>query len=215
MKFFLDTANIDSIKYFADMGLVDGVTTNPSLVAKEGRDFREIIREIAEIVDGPISAEVLSTDAEGMVREAVELSGIHENIVIKIPMTREGVKATHLLANRGIKVNMTLIFSPAQALLAMKAGARFISPFIGRLDDISFDGMELVVAVREILNNYDFDCEIIVASVRHPLHVVEAARLGADIATIPPSVMEKLFNHPLTDIGLERFLKDWNSAFKK
>jgi len=214
MKFFLDTANLDSIKYFADMGLVDGITTNPSLVAKEGRGFKELIKEIAEIVDGPISAEVLSTDVEGMVREAVELSEIHENIVIKIPMTRDGIKATHLLANKGIKVNMTLIFSPAQALLAAKAGARYVSPFVGRLDDISHDGMELISITREILDNYDFECEIIVASIRHPLHVIEAARMGADIATIPPSVMEKLFNHPLTDIGLERFLKDWNSAFK-
>lgn len=215
MKFFLDTANVESIKYFADMGLVDGVTTNPSLVAKEGRDFEDVIREISEIVDGPISAEVLSTDVDGMVREALELSEIHENIVIKVPMTKDGIKATHILANKGVKVNMTLIFSPAQALLALKAGARFISPFIGRLDDISCSGMELVVAVREILDNYDFECEIIVASIRHPLHVVEAARLGADIATIPPSVMEKLFNHPLTDVGLERFLKDWSNAFKK
>ncbi len=215
MKFFLDTANVESIKYFADMGLVDGVTTNPSLVAKEGRNFEDVIREISEIVDGPISAEVLSTDVDGMVREALELSEIHENIVIKVPMTKDGIKATHILANKGVKVNMTLIFSPAQALLALKAGARFISPFIGRLDDISCSGMELVVAVREILDNYDFECEIIVASIRHPLHVVEAARLGADIATIPPSVMEKLFNHPLTDVGLERFLKDWSNAFKK
>ncbi len=215
MKFFLDTANVESIKYFADMGLVDGVTTNPSLVAKEGRNFEDVIREISEIVDGPISAEVLSTDVDGMVREALELSEIHENIVIKVPMTKDGIKATHILANKGVKVNMTLIFSPAQALLALKAGARFISPFIGRLDDISCSGMELVVAVRDILDNYDFECEIIVASIRHPLHVVEAARLGADIATIPPSVMEKLFNHPLTDVGLERFLKDWSNAFKK
>ena len=215
MKFFLDTANIEKIRYFADMGLVDGVTTNPSLIAKEGRDFESVIKEITQIVDGPISAEVLSTNSEGMIQEALRLSEIHENIVIKIPMTKDGIKATHVLANKGVKVNMTLIFSPAQALLAAKAGARYVSPFVGRLDDISHDGMELISVTREILDNYDFDCEIIVASIRHPLHVVEAARMGADIATIPPDVMEKLFKHPLTDIGLERFLNDWKNAFGK
>ncbi len=215
MKFFLDTANVEKIKYFADMGLVDGITTNPSLIAKEGRSFESVIKEITQIVDGPISAEVLSTNSEGMIQEALKLSEIHENIVVKIPMTKDGIKATHVLANKGVKVNMTLIFSPAQALLAAKAGARFISPFVGRLDDISHDGMELIAVTREILDNYDFDCEIIVASIRHPLHVVEAARMGADIATIPPDVMEKLFKHPLTDIGLERFLNDWKSAFGK
>ncbi len=215
MKFFLDTANIEKIKRFADMGLVDGVTTNPSLIAKEDRDFESVIKEITQIVDGPVSAEVLSTNSEGMIQEALKLSELHENIVIKIPMTKDGIKATHVLANKGVKVNMTLIFSPAQALLAAKAGARFISPFVGRLDDISHDGMELIAVTREILDNYDFDCEIIVASIRHPLHVVEAARMGADIATIPPGVMEKLFKHPLTDIGLERFLSDWKNAFGK
>jgi len=215
MKFFLDTANVEKIKYFADMGLVDGVTTNPSLIAKEGRNFEDVIKEITQIVDGPISAEVLSTNSEGMIQEALKLSEIHESIVIKIPMTRDGIKATHVLANKGVKVNMTLIFSPAQALLAAKAGARYISPFVGRLDDISHDGMELVSTTREILDNYDFDCEIIVASIRHPLHVIEAARMGADIATIPPDVLEKMFKHPLTDIGLERFLNDWKNAFGK
>ena len=215
MKFFLDTANIEKIKHFADMGLVDGVTTNPSLIAKEGRDFESVIKEITQIVDGPISAEVLSTNSESMIQEALRLFEIHENIVIKIPMIKDGIKATHVLANKGVKVNMTLIFSPAQALLAAKAGARYVSPFVGRLDDISHDGMELISVTREILDNYDFDCEIIVASIRHPLHVVEAARMGADIATIPPDVMEKLFKHPLTDIGLERFLSDWKNTFGK
>ncbi len=215
MKFFLDTANVEKIKYFADMGLVDGVTTNPSLIAKEGRNVEDVIKEIIQIVDGPISAEVLSTNSEGMIQEALKLSGIHENIVIKIPMTKDGIKATHVLANKEIKINMTLIFSPSQALLAAKAGARYISPFVGRLDDISHDGLELVSIAREILDNYDFDCEIIVASIRHPLHVVEAARMGADIATIPPDVLEKMFKHPLTDIGLERFLNDWKNVFGK
>ncbi len=215
MKFFLDTANVEKIKYFADMGLVDGVTTNPSLIAKEGRNVEDVIKEIIQIVDGPISAEVLSTNSEGMIQEALKLSGIHENIVIKIPMTKDGIKATHVLANKEIKINMTLIFSPSQALLAAKAGARYISPFVGRLDDISHDGLELVSIAREILDNYDFDCEIIVASIRHPLHVVEVARMGADIATIPPDVLEKMFKHPLTDIGLERFLNDWKNVFGK
>ncbi len=215
MKFFLDTANVEKIKYFAYMGLVDGITTNPSLIAKEGRNFEDVIREITQIVDGPISAEVLSTNSENMIQEALKLSEIHENIVIKIPMTKDGIKATHVLANKGIKVNMTLIFSPSQALLAAKAGARYVSPFVGRLDDISHDGMKLISTIREILDNYDFDCEIIVASIRHPLHVVEAARMGADIATIPPDVLEKMFKHPLTDIGLEKFLNDWKNAFEK
>ncbi len=215
MKFFLDTANVDKIKYYADMGLVDGVTTNPSLVAKEGRNFEEVIKEITSIVDGPISAEVTATDSETMVKQARQLSTIHQNIVIKIPMIKEGIKATHILAKEGIKINMTLIFSPSQALLAAKAGARYVSPFVGRLDDISHIGMELVETIRGILDNYDFECEIIVASIRSPLHVVDAAMMGADIATIPPDVMDKLFNHPLTDIGLAKFMKDWESAFGK
>ncbi len=215
MKFFLDTANVEKIRYFADMGLVDGVTTNPSLIAREGRDFEEVIKEITQIVDGPISAEVISTESEAMIDEAIKLSQIHENIVVKIPMTKDGIKATHVLANKGVDVNMTLIFSPSQALLAAKAGARFLSPFVGRLDDVSHIGMEVVTTIREILDNYDFDCQVIVASIRHPLHVVEAARIGADIATIPPTVMDRLFNHPLTDLGLERFLSDWKDAFKR
>ncbi len=215
MKFFLDTANVDKIKYYADMGLVDGVTTNPSLVAKEGRNFEEVIKEITSIVNGPVSAEVTATDSETMVKQARQLSKMHKNIVIKIPMIKEGIKAAHILAKEGIKINMTLIFSPSQALLAAKAGARYVSPFVGRLDDISHIGMELVETIRGIFDNYDFECEIIVASIRNPLHVVDAAVMGADIATIPPDVMDKLFNHPLTDIGLAKFMKDWESAFGK
>ncbi len=215
MKFFLDTANVEKIKEFAEMGIVDGVTTNPSLIAKEGRNFEEVIKEITQIVDGPISAEVTKDTADEMVSEAEGLASIHDNIVIKIPMTKEGIKATNILAKKGIKVNMTLVFSPAQALLAAKAGARYISPFVGRLDDISHIGTELLLSIREILDNYDFECEIIAASIRNPLHVVEAARIGVDIATIPPAVMEQLFKHPLTDIGIERFKKDWESAFGK
>ncbi len=215
MKFFLDTANVDKIKYYADMGLVDGVTTNPSLVAKEGRNFEEVIKEITSIVNGPVSAEVTATDSENMVKQARQLSKMHKNIVIKIPMIKEGIKAAHTLAKEGIKINMTLIFSPSQALLAAKAGARYVSPFVGRLDDISHIGMELVETIRGIFDNYDFNCEIIVASIRNPLHVVDAAVTGADIATIPPDVMDKLFNHPLTDIGLAKFMKDWESAFGK
>ncbi len=215
MKFFLDTANVDKIKYYADMGLVDGVTTNPSLVAKEGRNFEEVIKEITSIVNGPVSAEVTATDSENMVKQARQLSKMHKNIVIKIPMIKEGIKAAHTLAKEGIKINMTLIFSPSQALLAAKAGARYVSPFVGRLDDISHIGMELVETIRGIFDNYDFNCEIIVASIRNPLHVVDAAVMGADIATIPPDVMDKLFNHPLTDIGLAKFMKDWESAFGK
>ncbi len=215
MKFFLDTANVDKIKYYADMGLVDGVTTNPSLVAKEGRNFEDVIKEIVSIVEGPVSAEVTATDSETMVKQARQLSTIHKNIVIKVPMIKEGIKAAHILAKEGIKINMTLIFSPSQALLAAKAGARYVSPFVGRLDDISHIGMELVETIRGIFDNYDFECEIIVASIRNPLHVVDAAVMGADIATIPPDVMDKLFNHPLTDIGLAKFMKDWESAFGK
>ncbi len=213
MKFFLDTANVNKIRYFSDMGLVDGVTTNPSLIAKEGRNFEDVIKEITSIVDGPISAEVTALDSETMVKQARELSKIHKNIVIKIPMIKEGIKATHILAKEGIRINMTLIFSTSQALLAAKAGARYVSPFVGRLDDISHIGMDLIAQIRTILDNYDFDCEIIVASVRNPLHVVDAAQMGADIATIPPDVMDKLFNHPLTDLGLAKFMKDWEEAF--
>ena len=214
MKFFIDTANIDEIKEANSMGMVDGVTTNPSLIAKEGRDFEEIIKEICEIVDGPISAEVISIDAEGMVKEARELSKIHDNIVVKIPLLVDGLKATRILAEEGIKTNLTLVFSPLQALMAAKAGATYVSPFIGRLDDISQEGLLLVEQIVEIYSNYAYDTEIIVASIRNPLHVLESALMGADIATIPFSVLSKLAAHPLTDKGLKAFLDDWNKAQK-
>ena len=214
MKFFIDTANIDEIKEANDMGMVDGVTTNPSLIAKEGRDFEEIIKEICEIVDGPISAEVVSTDTEGMLEEARKLSKIHKKKKKKIPMLVDGLKATRKLTEEGIKTNVTLVFSPLQALMAAKAGATYVSPFIGRLDDISQEGLLLVEQIVEIYSNYAFDTEIIVASIRNPLHVVESALMGADIATIPFNVLSKLAAHPLTDKGLKAFLDDWNKAKK-
>ena len=214
MKFFIDTANINEIKEANDMGMVDGVTTNPSLIAKEGRDFEEIIKEICKIVDGPISAEVVSTDTEGMLEEARNLSKIHDNIVVKIPMLVDGLKATRTLSEEGIKINVTLVFSPLQALMAAKAGATYVSPFIGRLDDISLEGLLLVEQIVEIYSNYAFDTEIIVASIRNPLHVLESALMGADIATIPFNVLSKLAAHPLTDKGLKAFLDDWNKAKK-
>ena len=214
MKFFIDTANINEIKEANDMGMVDGVTTNPSLIAKEGRDFEEIIKEICDIVDGPISAEVVSTDTEGMLEEARKLSKIHNNIVIKIPMLVDGLKATRKLSEEGIKTNVTLVFSPLQALMAAKAGATYVSPFIGRLDDISQEGLVLVEQIVEIYSNYAFDTEIIVASIRNPLHVLESAMMGADIATIPFNVLSKLAAHPLTDKGLKAFLDDWKRAKK-
>jgi transaldolase len=214
MKFFIDTANINEIKEANDMGMVDGVTTNPSLIAKEGRDFEEIIKEICEIVDGPISAEVVSTDTEGMLEEARKLSKIHDNIVVKIPMLVDGLKATRKLSEEGIKTNVTLVFSPLQALMAAKAGATYVSPFIGRLDDISLEGLLLVEQIVEIYSNYAFDTEIIVASIRNPIHVLESALMGADIATIPFNVLSKLAAHPLTDKGLKAFLDDWNKAKK-
>ena len=214
MKFFIDTANIDEIKEAHSMGMVDGVTTNPSLIAKEGRDFKEIIKEICEIVNGPISAEVISINIEGMVKEARELSKIHDNIVVKIPLLVDGLKATRILAEEGIRTNVTLVFSPLQALMAAKAGATYVSPFIGRLDDISQEGLLLVEQIVEIYSNYAFNTEIIVASIRNPLHVLESALMGADIATIPFSVLGKLAAHPLTDKGLKAFLDDWNQAKK-
>ena len=214
MKFFIDTANIDEIKEANSMGMVDGVTTNPSLIAKEGRDFEEIIKDICKIVDGPISAEVISLETEGMIKEARHLSGIHKNIVVKIPMTVDGLKATRTLHDEGIKTNVTLIFSPLQALMAAKAGATFASPFVGRLDDISHEGLLLVEQMVEIYSNYGFETEVIVASVRNPLHVLDAALLGADIATIPFSVLGKLAAHPLTDKGIQAFLDDWNKSQK-
>ena len=214
MKFFIDTANLDEIKEAHSMGMVDGVTTNPSLIAKEGRDFEEIIRDICAIVDGPISAEVISIDADGMLKEARLLAKIHENIVVKIPMTVDGLKATRSLAEEGVKTNVTLVFSPLQALMAAKAGATFVSPFIGRLDDLSQEGLLLVEQIVEIYSNYAFDTEIIVASIRNPLHVLESALMGADIATIPFDVLAKLAAHPMTDKGLKAFLDDWDKAKK-
>lgn len=215
MKFFLDTGNIDEIREGILLGMVDGVTTNPSLVAKEKRDFDSVVREILEIVEGPVSLEVVSLDAPGMVEEGKTLAGLGENVVVKIPMTAEGLKATRVLSEQGIAVNETLIFSPSQALLAAKAGASYVSPFVGRLDDISHTGMDLVEQILTIFDNYDLNCEVIVASVRNPLHVVEAAMLGAHIATMPFKILEQLIRHPLTDLGIEKFLADWNKVPKK
>jgi transaldolase len=209
MKFFIDTANIEEIREANKLGVIDGVTTNPSLIAKEGRDFKEVINEICEIIDGPISAEAVNPDAEGMVAEGRELSKIHENIVIKIPMTTEGIKATKKLSGEAIKTNVTLVFSPLQALMAAKAGATYVSPFVGRLDDVAHDGMGLVDKIIQIYENYGFTTEIIVASIRNPIHVLDAALMGADIATIPFKVITQIAEHPLTDRGLEKFLDDW------
>src|SRR5215813_13934030 len=212
MKFFLDTASLKEIREGAALGLVDGVTTNPTHLAKESGEPDEILRQICQTVDGPISAEVVATDAEGMVREGRHWAGLHENIVVKCPCTAEGLKATRTLSSEGHRVNMTLVFSPAQALLAAKAGASFVSPFVGRLDDISTPGMELIREIVQIYDNYEFTTEVLVASCRHPIHIVEAAKLGADICTAPPAVIDMLYNHPLTNIGLEKFLKDWEKA---
>ena len=215
MKFFIDTANINEIREAAALGILDGVTTNPSLVSKEGKDFRKLLDEILEIVDGPVSAEVISTDYEGILREAHELSKIHHNIVIKVPLIKEGLKAVRTLTSEKIKTNVTLCFSPSQALLAAKAGATYISPFVGRLDDISHDGMELISQIVQIYKNYDYKTQVLVASIRHPLHLVEAALMGADVSTMPFSVIDKLFNHPLTEMGLEKFLSDWKKSQDK
>lgn len=212
MKVFIDTANIDQIREVNSWGILDGVTTNPTLVSKENKDFKTLVKEICEIVDGPISAEAISLDAEGIITEGRELSQIHPNINVKVPMTEEGIKATKVLSGEGIDVNVTLVFSTAQALIACKAGARFVSPFVGRLDDIGHYGMDVVEETLEMLWNYDFETEVIVASVRHPTHVLEAARMGAHIATVPYGVLKKMFKHPLTDIGIERFLKDWEKV---
>jgi len=209
MKFFIDTANIDEIKEAKDLGMVDGVTTNPSLVAKEGKDFRGLIKDICGIVAGPVSAEVVSLKAGGMVAEAEDLASIADNIVVKVPLIEEGLKAVKILTEKGIKTNVTLCFSPVQALMAAKAGAAYISPFVGRLDDISFVGMDLVEQIAVIYENYAYETEIIVASVRNPTHVLDAALVGADISTIPLKVIRQLIKHPLTDIGLENFLADW------
>lgn len=215
MKFFIDTANINEIKEAAALGILDGVTTNPSLVSKEGKDFRKLLDEILAIVDGPVSAEVISTDYDGIIKEAHELAKIHKNIVIKVPLIKEGLKAVRTLSSENINTNVTLCFSASQALLAAKAGATYISPFVGRLDDISHDGMELISQIVQIYKNYNYKTEVLVASIRHPLHLVEAALMGADVCTMPFSVIDRLFNHPLTDIGLEKFLSDWKKTQNK
>ena len=212
MRFFIDTANIEEIKEANELGVICGVTTNPSLIAKEGRDFIEVVKEISTIVDGPISAEVISLDHKGMVEEADKLSKIHKNIVIKLPMTLEGLKATKILSQKGIKTNVTLIFSATQALLAARAGATYVSPFVGRLDDIGQDGLSLIEEIVDIFNVNAIETEIIVASVRNPIHVAQAARMGADIATVPYKVITQMTKHPLTDKGIENFLKDWEGA---
>ena len=215
MKLFLDTANVEHIKEANEMGVICGVTTNPSLIAKEGRNFNEVIKEITEIVDGPISGEVVSEDAAGMIKEGREIAAIHPNMIVKIPMTVEGLKAVKVLASEGIKTNVTLIFSANQALLAANAGATYVSPFLGRVDDISMDGMELVRTIAEIFEVHGINTEIIAASVRHPIHVIEAARAGAHIATVPYALVMQMVKHPLTDAGLEKFKADWASAFGK
>lgn len=214
MKIFIDTANIEEIKAANEWGIIDGVTTNPTLVAKEGKDFKSMVNQILSIVDGPISVEVISTDSEGMVQEALVMSKWSKNIVIKIPMIPEGLKAVKILNEKGIKTNVTLVFSVNQAILAAKAGATYVSPFIGRLDDIGHDGMQIIRDMVQIYKLYGFKTEIIVASVRHPLHVIESAKIGAHVATIPYNVIEKMFKHPLTDNGLEKFLKDWEKVQK-
>jgi transaldolase len=215
LKFFIDTANVEAIRKAHERGMVDGVTTNPSLVAKEGRDFRTVVDEIASFVKGPISLEVVSENAKGMLKEARELNSWIDNAAIKIPMTWEGLKAVKVCADEGIQTNVTLVFSPNQALLAAKAGATFVSPFIGRLDDVGQVGMEVIEGTAQIYANYGYETEIIVASIRHPIHVYEAALIGADIATIPPDVLDKMVHHPLTDVGIRRFLDDWKKVPKK
>jgi transaldolase len=212
MQIFLDTADVDAIREGVSLGVVDGVTTNPTLIAKTGKPLKKVAREICEIVDGPVSLEVVSTDADEMVKEGRKLAKIHQNVVVKIPMIREGLKATKALSAEGIRVNVTLIFSPLQALLAAKNGAFFVSPFIGRVDDIAVDGLSLIEQIIEIYDAYGFETEVLVASVRHPLHIVEAAKMGADVATIPPKVLDQIIRHPLTDIGLQKFLEDWRNA---
>ncbi len=211
MKLFIDTANVDEIIEINEWGVICGVTTNPSLIAKEGRDFKEVVKEISSIVDGPISAEVVSLDKDGMLKEARELAKIHENIIIKIPMTKEGLKAVKVLTGEGIKTNVTLIFSANQALLAARAGATYVSPFVGRLDDIGNEGMDIIEDIYQIFALHGIDTEIIAASIRHPIHVLDAAKAGAHISTIPYKVFVQMLAHPLTDIGIEKFLKDWNS----
>src|ERR687891_309301 len=212
MKLFIDTGNLKEIDSLVPLGIIDGITTNPSLLAKEGGDYRALLKRICQIVKGPTSAEVVSTDAEGMIREGRDLAGIDEHIVVKVPFTKAGVQACKTLSSEGTRVNVTLVFSPAQALLAAKVGATYVSPFVGRIDDIASDGMRVIEEIVEIFENYDFGTEVLVASARSPMHVVQAARMGADICTCPATVIEALFKHPLTDIGLEKFLKDWEKA---
>jgi transaldolase len=212
MKIFIDSGNLKDIETLVPLGIIDGITTNPSLLAKEGGDYRGLLKKICQLVKGPTSAEVVATDTDGMLRQGRELAGIDEHIVVKVPFTRDGVKACKTLASEGIRVNVTLCFSPSQALIAAKVGASYISPFVGRLDDISTSGMQLVQEISEIYRNYKFPTEILVASTRSPMHIVEAARLGADICTCPPAVIDSMFKHPLTDVGLEKFLKDWEKA---
>jgi transaldolase len=212
MKIFTDTGSIKDIQALADLGILDGVTTNPSLMAKERGDSRSIIKEICRIVQGPVSAEVVATDTDGMLREGRDLATIDPHVVVKVPFTKDGVKACRILSSEGVRVNVTLVFSATQALLAAKVGASYVSPFIGRLDDIATTGMDVIEQIVEIFDNYEFATEVLVASVRHPVHVVQAARLGADICTIPPAVIESMFKHPLTDIGLKRFLEDYEKA---
>lgn len=212
MKLFVDTGNIADIQKLADIGIIDGVTTNPSLLAKEPGDFQENLKKICEIVQGPVSGEVTATDFAGMMRQGREIAKLHQHMVVKVPLTRDGIKACKALASEGIRVNVTLCFTPAQALLAAKAGATFVSPFVGRLDDVGTNGMELIHEIVQIFDNYEFRTEVLVASCRHPIHVIEAARVGADVATCPPAVIDQLFNHPLTSIGLEKFLKDWEKV---
>ena len=212
MKLFIDTGNIKEIEALAAVGILDGVTTNPSLLAKESGDYRQILKQICQIVQGPVSAEVVATDTAGMIREGRDLATIDEHIVVKVPFTKEGVRACKALSGEGKRVNVTLIFSPTQAWLAAKAGATYVSPFVGRLDDIGTTGMNLIREIVDIFDNFDYATEVLVASVRHPIHIVEAARMGADVCTVPAAVIEQCFKHPLTDIGLEKFLKDWEKA---
>jgi transaldolase len=214
MRIFIDTANVEEIEKAAQLGVLDGVTTNPSLLAKEKGNYREILRRICEIVDGPVSAEVTALDVKGILTEAEDLSKIHKNIIIKVPVTREGLIATKQLSEKGVDVNMTLCFSPLQALLAAKAGAAYISPFVGRLDDVSHDGMDLIETIVQIYDNYGFETNVLVASIRHPLHIVDAALMGADVVTVPFKVIEQMIQHPLTDVGLKKFLADWEKVKK-
>jgi transaldolase len=215
MKLFVDTGSIKEIETLSTIGIIDGVTTNPSLLAKEGGDYKESLKKICAIVKGPVSGEVVSAEFDGMMREGHDIAKLDEHMVVKVPLTRDGIRACKTLSNEGIRVNVTLVFSAAQALLAAKAGATFVSPFVGRLDDVGTSGMDLIADIVQIFDNYEFPTEVLVASCRHPIHIIEAAKLGADICTAPASVLDQLFNHPLTTIGLERFLKDWEKAYPK